>query len=133
MKDLCLYMGINYEKYIFTINKKAATLEQDIKSGDYVNIERKMAGRGLQKSVNCPNKKTELTGEQITIKCNDSVIKIPGKKDGTVFIDIFDYIDFDRSKAYGKLILLLNGKKANYTDSIKTGDEVRIYWDRQCC
>ncbi|MFW5647806.1 MAG: cell division protein FtsA, partial [Candidatus Alkaliphilus sp. MAG34] len=129
IKDLCLYMGIDYERYIFKINKKAATLDQDIKSGDYINVERKIVGQGLQKSVNCPNKKTELTAGQVTIRCNDSVIKIPGKKDGIVFIDIFDYIDFDRSKAYGKLVLLLNGRKANYTDSIKTGDEVRIYWD----
>jgi len=129
MSDLCLYMGVDYGEYIFKINNKIAKSDQDIKNGDYINIERKTTGQDLQKSINYPNKKTEPKGGEITIKCNDSIIKIPDKKDGVVFIDIFDYIDFDRSKAYGKLVLLLNGRKANYTDSIKTGDEVRIYWD----
>jgi len=46
-----------------------------------------------------------------------------------IFVDIFNYINFDRSTVKGRLILLLNGRDANYTDLIETGDEIRVYWD----
>lgn len=129
IKDLCLYMGIDYEKYIFKINGKAVTLDQDIKDGDYVNIEEKGITGELQKNINDFSKETELAGEKIIVRCNNRAVEIPDKKGGTVFIDIFDYIDFDRSKVQGKLVLLLNGRKANYTDPIKTGDEIEVYWN----
>lgn len=69
------------------------------------------------------------TGKKIVVKCNNELVEIPDKRDGVIFVDIFDYIDFDRSKVHGKLVLQLNGRNANYTDFIKTGDEIKVYWD----
>lgn len=45
-----------------------------------------------------------------------------------VFVDIFDYYNFDRSVAKGILGLNLNGKRASYLDKLKTGDVIDIYW-----
>lgn len=45
-----------------------------------------------------------------------------------VFVDIFEFIDFDISKPKGILELKLNGNKANYTDILKTGDLINIAW-----
>ena len=42
--------------------------------------------------------------------------------------DIFDYIDFDRTKANGKLLLLHNGNQADFMKELKNGDEVVIKW-----
>jgi len=45
-----------------------------------------------------------------------------------VFVDIFDHIDFDISKAKGILALQLNGSRARFTDHLKTGDVIKISW-----
>lgn len=67
--------------------------------------------------------------EKIMVICNDNSIEILKKDRAIIFVDIFDYIDFDRSKVKGKLVLLLNQRDANYTDVLKTGDEIKIYWE----
>ncbi len=128
IKGLCLYTGIDYEKCIIRINGKTATLDQSIKNGDYIDIKGEEPGEDLQENANDFNEKTKPIHKKIIVKCNNKPVEIPDKKSGTVFIDIFDYIDFDRSKVRGKLVLLLNGIKADYTDPIKTGDEIEVYW-----
>lgn len=45
-----------------------------------------------------------------------------------VFVDVFEYIDFDISRPQGILELSLNGSKANYTDHLKSGDVIEIKW-----
>jgi cell division protein FtsA len=45
-----------------------------------------------------------------------------------IFVDIFNYIDFDLSKPKGTIILKLNGQQAAFTDIIKSGDVIEIYW-----
>lgn len=45
-----------------------------------------------------------------------------------VFVDVFEYINFDISKPQGILELKLNGHKANYRDFLKTGDVIEIMW-----
>lgn len=128
VRDLCRYMDIDYEEHIIKVNGQIATLEQDIKKDDYVNIEED-AKNSLEQGSSIFSKEMDTTGEKITVKCNDQVIEIPNKKSGVIFVDIFDYIDFDRSKVRGKLVLLLNGRDANYTDLLRTGDEIKVYWD----
>ncbi len=46
-----------------------------------------------------------------------------------VFVDIFDYINFDRSKARGLLVTKINGRSAMYMEEIHDGDVIEIYWD----
>jgi len=45
-----------------------------------------------------------------------------------MFVDIFNYIDFDLSKPQGTIVLRLNGRPAAFTDVISEGDEIEIYW-----
>ncbi|HZX21346.1 MAG TPA: cell division FtsA domain-containing protein, partial [Clostridia bacterium] len=127
IKSLCLYTGIDYGKCIIRINGKTAARDQSIKNGDYIDIKGEESGKGSQESANDFDEETGSIHKKIIVKCNNRSVEIPDKKNGAVFIDIFDYIDFDRSKVRGKLVLLLNGRKANYTDSIKTGDEIEVY------
>lgn len=45
------------------------------------------------------------------------------------FVDLFDFIDFDTSKMRGNgIVTKVNGEKAQYTQELKNGDKVEIYW-----
>ena len=64
----------------------------------------------------------------ITVNINDEMVKLTGKKE-YVFVDIFNYFNFDLTIAKGISInLILNGKKASYTDVLKDKDEIKVYW-----
>lgn len=64
----------------------------------------------------------------IDVMVNDNIVHLKGK-DSFIFVDVFDYIDFDLSKPQGKGVeTLLNGKKAQYTEQLKTGDKLVIKW-----
>ncbi len=48
-----------------------------------------------------------------------------------VFVDVFDYIDFDLSRLHGSsVVTLLNGRKAQYMEPLKNGDTIEIFWEK---
>ena len=50
-------------------------------------------------------------------------------KTSYVFVDVFDFIDFDLSKLHGtSVVTLLNGRKAQYMEALSNGDTIEIYW-----
>lgn len=66
----------------------------------------------------------------ITVMVNGSPVKLNGKKN-YVFVDVFEYIDFDLSKPEGSgIVTNLNGRGAQYMESIKNGDVIEIYWKK---
>jgi len=71
----------------------------------------------------------EPSKDCITVNYNGSSLTIPKVKEELIFVDIFDYIDFDRYQLKGKLVLLHNGKNANYVEPLKDGDELVVKWD----
>lgn len=59
---------------------------------------------------------------------NDRTITLDGK-DSYIFVDIFDYIQFDLSKARGRMLITqVNGKDAQYTQPLNQNDKIDIYW-----
>ena len=70
----------------------------------------------------------DLLYTSFKIKYNDELLELKPKKSKLLFIDIFDYIDFDRTKANGKVLLLHNGNQADFMKELKNGDEVVIKW-----
>lgn len=62
------------------------------------------------------------------VTVNNESILLLGKKD-YIFVDIFEFYSFDLSKSKGRIRLLLNGKKAAYTDALRPGDQLEIYWE----
>ncbi|HOV79479.1 MAG TPA: cell division FtsA domain-containing protein [Bacillota bacterium] len=66
--------------------------------------------------------------EAINVTVNGEKIRMEGKKQ-YIFVDIFNYIDFDRSYRKGTVVLKVNGSEAGYTDVLKEGDSVEIYWE----
>ena len=66
----------------------------------------------------------------IIVTVNGEQIKLSGKKN-YVFVDVFEYIDFDLSKPEGSgIVTNLNGRGAQYMESIKSGDMIEIYWKK---
>lgn len=66
----------------------------------------------------------------IIVTVNGEPIQLTGKKN-YVFVDVFEYIDFDLSKPQGSgIVTNLNGREAQYMESIRNGDMIEIYWKK---
>lgn len=64
----------------------------------------------------------------VHVTVNGSQISMSGKKE-YVFVDVFQYIEFDLSKPQGSgIVTRLNGRDAQYLETIRSGDVIDIYW-----
>ncbi|WP_251859731.1 rod shape-determining protein [Clostridium sp. Marseille-Q2269] len=90
----------------------ALTMESSIESNDE-NIKSESL------NVNKTDIKVRVNNEEVTLK----------GKDKYIFIDIFNYVNFDLSIAKGQIVLLLNGNNAGYHDNLKDGDSIEIKWE----
>ena len=64
----------------------------------------------------------------VHVTVNGSQISMSGKKE-YVFVDVFQYIEFDLSKPQGSgIVTRLNGRDAQYLETIHSGDVIDIYW-----
>jgi len=119
------YIDNNEENMLdfeYFIDNRAISYNYIIKEGD--NIESKKKNTAEDKVV----LKNEEKRDSIIIKFNGQEVILSEKKE-YIFVDIFNYVDFNLMIPKGKLILLLNGKSAGYYDKICTGDEVEVYWE----
>ncbi|MBO5335759.1 MAG: cell division protein FtsA [Lachnospiraceae bacterium] len=64
----------------------------------------------------------------MSVLVNRMPITMNGKAE-YVFVDVFDYIDFDLKASAGRSIVTnLNGRAAGYMENLKDGDVIEIYW-----
>ena len=64
----------------------------------------------------------------VTVTVNGEAIFLTGKS-SYIFVDVFNYIDFDLSKPQGSgIVTELNGRNAQYMEPIHSGDVIKIYW-----
>lgn len=67
-------------------------------------------------------------GHSIVVVANGRPVQMD-KKDSYVFVDIFDYIDFDLSQSRGRgIVTKINGVDAQFTQDLRDGDKIDIYW-----
>ncbi len=65
---------------------------------------------------------------EMMVMVNGAPITLKGKS-SYVFVEVFDYINFDLSHANGRSIVTqLNGRQAQYMESLTPGDVIEIYW-----
>ena len=65
------------------------------------------------------------------ITVNGEQVTIPAKSKHAIFVDVFDVYPFDMSKVGGKrLVTRINGQDKNFTDPLREGDAVEIYWEK---
>jgi len=67
-------------------------------------------------------------GDGIIVSYNGQPLKLSGKN-SFIYVDIFNFVDFDLSAPKGKSVeTLLNGRPAQYTEPIKSGDRIEVRW-----
>lgn len=71
-----------------------------------------------------PEPKIPIT---MTVIVNNRPIVLKGKS-SYVYVDVFEYIDFDLSKPQGTIVTTLNGRAAQYMENLQNGDRIEIYW-----
>ena len=73
--------------------------------------------------------KAPVPTEPVTIyvMVNGSPVAMSGKPK-YVFVDVFNFIEFDLSKPQGAIVTTVNGHDANYMEELHDRDIIEIYW-----
>jgi len=64
----------------------------------------------------------------VTVMVNGAPVVLTGKKE-YVFVDVFNFIDFDLSTPKGHIVTKINGRPAQYMEALHEGDVLNIYWE----
>ncbi|MBU3098314.1 MULTISPECIES: cell division protein FtsA [Clostridium] len=120
------YFGDDTRGLAFMIDNKKLLSDYVIKEGDRIY---KVAEITKEIKVEKKDNKNEQKETQsLNVKVNKNMIDLKGK-DKYIFVDIFNYVDFDLTISKGNLILKLNGSKADYYQPLNNGDVIEIYWE----
>ncbi len=117
--------------------KSEETIEEQSKEQSEEQVKEEQV-KEEQKTKEAAEENTEIKTEELSqqkeepVDCavfvNGDVIVLRGKPQ-YVFIDVFDYIDFDLSDSRGRAIITkINDKDAFYTQTLNEGDEIVIRW-----
>ncbi len=121
---------------VLTVNGEQKEMDYTLAENDSISctardkepqIPAEAAGESLNLSGIAIENNLKDKGFVITV--NGQKIKLNEDKQ-YIFVDVFSYIDFDLTSPKGNIILKLNGKVANFTDSIMPGDMIEIYWEK---
>lgn len=75
-----------------------------------------------------PEEASEEVQDGITVLVNNRPVRLVGKTK-FVYVDVFDYIDFDLTRPKGKgIVTTLNDRQAQYMEPIADGDVIEVYW-----
>lgn len=99
-----------------------------IKKEEYKNVESEVKSNETSQSDKVLKSHEVSKGIKVNVVANGKSVTLKGK-DSYVFVDIFNYIEFNLSIPRGKLFLRLNGKDAGYYDKLSEGDIIEIGWE----
>ncbi len=69
-----------------------------------------------------------VSGDSLVVKVNGQPVVLTGKLK-YVFVDVFEFIEFDLNDSGGRgIVTLLNGRQAEYMAELAAGDVIEIYW-----
>ena len=75
-----------------------------------------------------PLGETSPSSPSFEVIVNGEPVIMDANRTHYIFVDIFNYVNFDLSKPQGTIVLQLNGRPAAFTDNILPGDNIEIYW-----
>jgi len=117
--DLIMFDAYSEPKKEQTVDDKSShTTDIDISKTDISQKENPSNSNDISQKADI---------NDIIVIANGQLVTLKGKK-SYVFVDIFDYIEFDRSKPQGNIVCLINKEKAGYMDTIKEQDIIDVYW-----
>lgn len=71
-----------------------------------------------------------ILAHDLHVTVNGSPVTLHNKAE-YIFVDVFDYIDFDLSRPEGRgIVTMLNGSSPNYMQPISEGDNIEVYWKK---
>lgn len=118
LQQLAEYLGIEGKDFIYYLNGNLSSPVMKLSDGDKIDL---MLPEGAVKG-----EKKDRDG--IRVEVNGKELSLSGKKE-YIFINIFNHLDFDIRTGKKNISLMLNGKKASYTDILKDGDKIEITWE----
>lgn len=152
VEEIINILKINTDEYIILVDGKQAAADKKVNASNDVQCVKKektevQESGGIYKYIEKPmqtgikaahpyekdssaGEKGEGGQEGFYISVNGKPVFIANSNKYHMFIDIFNYIDFDISRPQGSIVLKLNGKDARFTDPIKAGDIIQIYWEK---
>lgn len=109
------------------LNKEELKDDYRVKEGE--NLKREDISLKEEVKEDEPLLESIRNENTISVIVNDEEVTLKGKE-GYMFVDIFNFYDFDTANVKGEiLILTINGKKAAYTDLIKEKDIIEVKWN----
>jgi cell division protein FtsA len=144
LKDLLEAGGYDRTTCDLSVNKSTnCDMNYPLNNGDDIicaeKIEDQQAGKQAVSEItpdelipeveliqNVSDTNQQKNGTQVIVNGRNILLK--DSKSQYIFVDIFNYIDFDLTKPKGTIVLSLNGRQAAFTDIIKSGDVIGIYW-----
>lgn len=86
-------------------------------------------GEAKPKEEEQPKEEDDKTALRVMV--NGAPIRLTGKPD-YIFVDIFDFIDFDLKASNGRpIVIKVNGEYTDYVKQLHNGDAIEIYWEEK--
>ncbi|MCQ2522142.1 MAG: rod shape-determining protein [Lachnospiraceae bacterium] len=126
--------------------KAGLPAEEELPEEDDEEVTYKKTPENLRPGRNPLEEKAEAVQEEVvedtapvevkklpipmSVIVNGRPITMKGKSE-YVFVDVFDYIDFDTTVVQGtRLVTQQNGQNAGYLDALSEGSVIDIYWEK---
>ena len=103
-----------------TVEDRVQNTVEEI-SASHVQDKQDSTGE-VKKEVEVP-----LENQRVIVMVNRKPVVLRGKPK-YIFVDIFDFIDFDLSKPQGAIVTRLNGEQAQFMEELHEGDMIEVYW-----
>jgi len=135
LSDLVLKLALDLKDSELLINGDSRSLDYTLQNNDnitYHNVAIEIENNSVQEDRFLPRdiiNKTENSNKGFFITVNGKKIVLKQDKP-YIFVDVFNFIDFDLTTTKGNIVLKLNGRPANFTDNIQLGDDIEIFWEK---
>lgn len=117
----------DFKKYVIGEEGELCKNNQLLYDGYVLKEEDKIYRKAQSVAEPSVNKVLNTVKNPMTVFVNGQSVTLGGKK-SYIFVDIFNFYDFDLNDVKGEIKLFLNGEKAKYTENLCEGDEINIYW-----
>lgn len=132
LAELLAARGLDRQRYQVKVNGREEPLNYLIKEMDKIETvpveEVSPEVVPVGGSLEAPAKTGSESGIKVTV--NNLEIVMSGNKQ-PLFVDIFNYVDFDVHKVKGNVVFKVNGEEALFTQYLQPGDRVEIICDPQ--
>lgn len=129
-ENFSVVWGEAAESIVYTA-KEAEMKKAEIQKTEEIRKVTEEEEQQQERSKDSENADAKESGiHDIVVMVNGRPVCMSGKE-AYVYVDVFDYIEFDLSKPQGSSVYTgLNGAPAEYLKEIKDGDIIDIYWKK---